>query len=120
MIAILCGRSKGGALAPLADALISHTVGAVVFGEISESILAALGSDSRFKKYPVHAACGMRDAVRIASKMLTRGGTVILSPSGTSFDLYSSFEERGDDFAREAAALCTELGEAGPRGTCTD
>ncbi len=119
-VAILCGRSKGGTLTPLADALISHTVGAVVFGEIAENILTALSSDTRFEKYPVRAACGMRDAVRIATKMLTRGGTVILSPSGTSFDLYSSFEERGDDFAREALALCAELGEAGPRGTCTD
>ena len=53
----------------------------------------------------VVTATSMGDAVRRASELAHRGDTVLLSPACASFDWYSSYAERGDDFAREVAEL---------------
>jgi UDP-N-acetylmuramoylalanine--D-glutamate ligase len=34
-----------------------------------------------------------------------QGDVVLLSPGGTSYDMYQDFEQRGDDFARAAKQL---------------
>jgi len=46
-------------------------------------------------------ASSMEEAVRAARDLARRGDTVLLSPGCASFDWYSSYAERGDDFARE-------------------
>lgn len=98
-VVILCGRSKGASLEPLLRALLSGTVGAVVFGDIKEAIVLAVAADPRFKKYRLETAKSFADAIPTAVEILGRGGTVLLSPSATSFDFYSGFEQRGEDFA---------------------
>ena len=40
----------------------------------------------------------MKDAVEQGYKLADRGDIVLLSPACSSFDWYSCFEERGDDF----------------------
>ena len=47
----------------------------------------------------------MHDAVRDAVALARAGDAVLLSPACASFDWYSSYAERGDDFAREVEAL---------------
>ena len=47
----------------------------------------------------------MDDAVRRAATLAEPGDAVLLSPGCASFDWYSSYEERGDDFARAVRAL---------------
>ena len=54
---------------------------------------------------PVVRAASMHDAVRAAAACARPGDTVLLSPACASFDWYSSYAERGDDFAREVASL---------------
>jgi UDP-N-acetylmuramoylalanine--D-glutamate ligase len=54
---------------------------------------------------PVVRAGSMRDAVRLAAVRAEPGDTVLLSPACASFDWYTSYAERGDDFAREVASL---------------
>jgi UDP-N-acetylmuramoyl-L-alanine--D-glutamate ligase len=47
----------------------------------------------------------MDEAVRIAKKFATEGDTVLLSPACASFDLFKSYEDRGDQFKAAVARL---------------
>ena len=43
---------------------------------------------------------GMEDAVNAAYKMAKKGETVLLSPCCASFDLFKSYEDRGEQFKK--------------------
>jgi UDP-N-acetylmuramoylalanine--D-glutamate ligase len=93
------GRNKGldlGVLRVLAPRL--RTV--VAIGEAAPEVEDVFDAAT-----PVVRASSMRDAVRHAAEIARSGDAVLLSPACASFDWYSSYAERGDDFAREVAAL---------------
>ena len=48
---------------------------------------------------------GMEEAVRAAYRLAKPGDTVLLSPCCASFDLFKSYEDRGDQFKRYVRAL---------------
>jgi UDP-N-acetylmuramoylalanine--D-glutamate ligase len=54
---------------------------------------------------PVVVATSMDDAVRKARDAAREGDAVLLSPGCSSFDWYTNYAERGDDFARAVRAL---------------
>jgi len=54
---------------------------------------------------PVRRAGSMAEAVRLGAEMAEPGDTVLLSPACASFDWYSGYAARGDDFARQVEAL---------------
>lgn len=56
----------------------------------------------------VETASSMLEAIRIARRLSKSNDVVLLSPGCTSYDWYSNYNERGDDFARLVTA---ELGE---------
>ncbi|MCK9180457.1 MAG: UDP-N-acetylmuramoyl-L-alanine--D-glutamate ligase [Bacteroides sp.] len=81
------------------------------YNEISELIeekcsgLIFLGKDNSklqrfFKAYnvPQKEAKSMQEAVNIAYTIGKKGETVLLSPACASFDLFTSYEDRGDQF----------------------
>lgn len=88
VVVILGGRNKGLDLAPL---LSIESVRAVVgIGEAGVELAA------RHPGIPV--ADSMRRAVRVAGDLAEPGDTVLLAPGCASFDMYASYEERGDAF----------------------
>lgn len=92
---ILSGDSKGASLLPLARAVRKGARGAVLLGEAILPLLPHL------EGFPIERAATMREAVRLAAQMAKKqNASVLLSPGGTSFDLYPNFEERGRDFER--------------------
>lgn len=98
VVVILGGKSKRLPKDELIGALPKLTRGAVLMGEFGRELREFLLRDSRYCDYPYVVAENMSDAVRLASHMLCRGGTVLLSPGATSFDSYKNFCERGEDF----------------------
>lgn len=56
----------------------------------------------------VETATSMLEAIRIARRLSKSGDVVLLSPGCTSFDWYSSYGERGDDFSH---LVVEELGK---------
>jgi UDP-N-acetylmuramoylalanine--D-glutamate ligase len=75
----------------------------VAIGEAAAEVEAAFAG-----AVPVSRADSMRDAVRTAAAHAQPGDAVLLSPACASFDWYESYAARGDDFAREVAALTDE------------
>jgi UDP-N-acetylmuramoylalanine--D-glutamate ligase len=47
----------------------------------------------------------MNEAVEQAAAAASEGDVVLLSPGGTSYDMYADFEARGRDFARAVQQL---------------
>lgn len=54
---------------------------------------------------PIEIADSMSEAVRRARSLAQTGDSVLLSPGCTSFDWYTGYGERGDDFAKCVAEL---------------
>jgi UDP-N-acetylmuramoyl-L-alanine---L-glutamate ligase len=63
------------------------------------SRIAAAATSQGFGGDRMSTAGDMREATRLARRLLQPGGVVLLSPAAPSFNQYTSFEERGDEFA---------------------
>jgi UDP-N-acetylmuramoylalanine--D-glutamate ligase len=95
VVLIAGGRNKGLDLGLLTtQSARLRTV--VAIGEATEEVVAAFETTT----VPVVAADSMDGAVAAARAAAQPGDAVLLSPGCASFDWYSSYAERGDDFAR--------------------
>ncbi|HEX5094863.1 MAG TPA: UDP-N-acetylmuramoyl-L-alanine--D-glutamate ligase [Acidimicrobiia bacterium] len=104
VVLIAGGRNKGldlGVLATAADRIRA----VVAIGEAAPEVIAAFDGVR-----PVTTAPTMRDAVRTAAAASEPGDAVLLSPACASFDAYSGYAARGDDFAAEVRALIEDEG----------
>jgi UDP-N-acetylmuramoylalanine--D-glutamate ligase len=99
VVLIAGGRNKGLDLSTL-RVLAPRLRAVVAIGEAAPEIERAFAGAT-----PVAQAGTMHDAVARAAELARSGDAVLLSPACASFDMYSSYAERGDDFAREVAAL---------------
>jgi UDP-N-acetylmuramoylalanine--D-glutamate ligase len=76
----------------------------VLLGEMSDLVEQAVrAADPSYTC--ISRAATMDDAVAQAARVATSGDVVLLSPGGTSYDMYADFEQRGRDFARAAQEL---------------
>ena len=101
VVLIAGGRSKGGDLAGFVRRIAPRVAHAVLMGETAPALSAA------FEESGVrHSACAtMEDAVRAAAGAAHPGGAVLLSPGFASFDMFQSYEDRGDRFERAVSEL---------------
>jgi UDP-N-acetylmuramoylalanine--D-glutamate ligase len=94
VVLIAGGRNKGLALDGLLGRRGSvHTV--VAIGEAAGDVAAAVRD-----RVAVQEAASMIEAVDRAATVARPGDAIVLSPGCASFDWYTSYGERGDDFAR--------------------
>lgn len=93
-ILILGGKDKGNDYNEIADLVKEKCSGLVYLGLHNEKL------HDFFDKFglPVADVQSMKDAVAAATKMAKPGETVLLSPCCASFDLFKSYEDRGDQF----------------------
>lgn len=106
VVLIAGGRNKGVDLSPLAT-LADRVQAVIAIGEAAPEVAAAFAGGP-----PVRPAASMADAVRLAAGLARPGDAVVLSPGCTSYDWYSSYAERGDDFAEQVRLLVMDAGDA--------
>ena len=100
LVVVMGGRYKGGDFRDLLPALTARGAAVVTLGEAAGRIAEALGEAVR-----VEPASDMADAVARARAMAPPGGTVVLAPACSSFDMFRDYAERGEAFAEEVRRL---------------
>ena len=95
VLLLMGGRDKGSNFSELQDHIRAHAKELIVMGEAAEAIRAALG-----QLLPTKVAASMQDAVTTAFQDADPEDVVLFSPGCASFDWYSNYAERGDDFRR--------------------
>ena len=88
------GKDKGGDYAPLAELIRDKVRHLILIGEASDRIAAALGDLTHTVR-----ASSLEEAVVLAHQLTAAGGTVLLSPGCSSFDMFKSYAERGNVFS---------------------
>ncbi len=101
-IVIAGGKDKGSDYAPLAEAFKRKAKHVVLIGAdagLIESAARKAGYEN------ISRADSMQDAVDKARKLAVLGDVVVLTPGCASFDMFNSFEHRGQVFKEAVEAL---------------
>jgi UDP-N-acetylmuramoylalanine--D-glutamate ligase len=87
------GKDKGGSYAPLIPMVQARVRHLLLIGEATERMERELGhlTDTR-------RASTLEEAVRLAADITELGGTVLMSPACSSFDMFRDYEERAERF----------------------
>jgi UDP-N-acetylmuramoylalanine--D-glutamate ligase len=100
VVLIAGGKDKQGDLSPLIEPIRDKVANLILIGAAAERMAQTFNGLTG-----IHRAADMREAVGLAASLSSPGGTVLLSPGCSSFDMYRNYEERGQVFAREFHAL---------------
>lgn len=100
LVVVMGGRFKGGDFRDLIAPLSSRRAVVIAIGESAPRLVEALGGSVR-----VETAGGMAEAVRMAYTLAPAGGTVVLAPACSSFDMFRDYAERGAVFTAEVRQL---------------
>lgn len=94
------GRGKGSDYSLLRPLLREKVKALILLGEDAE-IMKRAWSDLM----PTHVVGSLREGVRLSETLAQQGDAVLLSPCCASFDMFTSFEERGRVFKDEVLKL---------------
>ena len=106
VILIAGGKDKGFAFDAIAPLVGERARWVILIGEMADRILHDWQSVASCEK-----AATLSEAVNIAWSMAKRGEVVLFSPGTSSFDMFKSYADRGDQFR----ALVRELEPAAAR-----
>lgn len=101
VVLILGGKDKGNDYSEI-EPLVAEKVKALVFLGVDNSKLHAFFDG---KVDIIRDAKSMKEAVAHCYDIAEMGDTVLLSPCCASFDLFKSYEDRGEQFKKEVLAL---------------
>lgn len=104
LVLVAGGRDKHLPMQEWASLITKRVKHVVLLGEMGDLLAQALHSSDR-RYTAISRASSMDEAVSQAARVAHEGDVVLLSPGGTSYDMYTDFEERGRDFARAVGAL---------------
>ncbi len=88
------GRGKHQDFSPLAPLVAGRCAAVYLIGEATDDLRRALTATG----VPLHAVGDLMHAVSAARAVARDGEIVLLSPACASYDQYSNFEARGEDF----------------------
>ena len=95
LLVLLGGKDKGEDFSPLVSALSETDARALVFGQAGPRIFEVLHGHVPVELLDV----GFDEVVEEAARRSVPGTTILLSPACSSYDMFVSFEERGERFA---------------------
>ena len=98
-VLIAGGKNKGLDLGEIREA-DAHIASVVAIGDAGPDVVEAFEG-----QFPIVSADSMDAAVAAARKLAEPGEVVLLSPGCASYDWYSSYGARGDDFIRAVRDL---------------
>ena len=94
------GKDKGGSYAPLVALVQERVRHLILIGEAADRMQLELGSLT-----DTHRAATLEEAVWLAAQITSSGGTVLMSPACSSFDMFKDYEERAQRFITAVKAL---------------
>lgn len=100
LVLILGGKDKGSDYSPLRPLIAERVKHLILIGAASDKIEASLSGIC-----PIHRATTMGDAVEKGLSVALKGGTVLLAPACSSYDMFDNFEQRGQVFKLEVLNL---------------
>jgi len=100
VVLILGGLGKKAPYAPLAPLIRSRVSKLILIGEDAATIESELKDVAEMER-----AADMPDAVRRSYEAAQPGDIVLLAPACASFDMFKSFEHRGQVFKEEVQSL---------------
>ncbi len=109
------GKDKQGDLSALVEPIKAKVSHLILIGAAAGRMAEAFSGLTE-----IHRAGNMREAVELADRLSCAGATVMLSPGCSSFDMYKSFEERGQIFSREFHVLPREFRALTAHGECSN
>ncbi|MFT6517739.1 MAG: UDP-N-acetylmuramoylalanine--D-glutamate ligase [Candidatus Azotimanducaceae bacterium] len=92
---ILGGVGKGADFTLLRDVISKHVSRVYLFGQDADLIAVAIEG-----LVPCERHAGLRDVIDALTLNLPDHGRVLFAPACASFDQFSDFEHRGDEFKR--------------------
>ena len=103
---ILCGLSKGQDYHELLTHLPENVNHVLVFGAICEQVMTIAQT---LNYQHIQAVPDLQTAVKRAMSIVSKPGVVLFSPSGSSFDQYTNYEHRGDEFRKLVLELTNQV-----------
>ncbi|MDD4170674.1 MAG: UDP-N-acetylmuramoyl-L-alanine--D-glutamate ligase [Syntrophomonas sp.] len=102
IVLIAGGRAKGGDYSTVARLMANKVKDLVLLGEAKELIKTAV-MDYGFQN--IHEVEDLVAAVTMANELAVAGDIVLLSPACASWDMFPSYEHRGDLFCEQVAKI---------------
>lgn len=94
------GKDKGGSYAPLSRLVQERVRHLLLIGEAAGRMGEELGTLTDTRK-----AATLEEAVSLAAALTAPGGTVLMSPACSSFDMFRDYEERAQRYIAAVRAL---------------
>jgi UDP-N-acetylmuramoylalanine--D-glutamate ligase len=93
LILIAGGQGKGQDFLPLKEPVREKVKAVILLGEDGQHIGEFLNEVTN-----VHYVASMQEAVQLAAELACPGDVVLLSPACASFDMFTGYEDRGQQF----------------------
>ncbi len=100
IILILGGQGKGADFSTMADVIADKVTHSFIYGEDAEMILACFKSASNVTRVGT-----LDEAVERSFSRALPGDTVLFSPACASYDMFDSYEHRGNRFRQRVLEL---------------
>ncbi len=99
VILIAGGLAKGANFDELKTVIKQHCKALVLIGQDGQLIAESVNGEN------CYFTDGLGEAVNKATKLATKGDTVLLSPACASFDMFSGYQDRGNQFIQHVTNL---------------